>query len=658
MGYLLDIKLRNAVYEFQYLSGKTGFKSVSKNRPCCIADNGIVLGVNDACDKFNICAAEPLNEALLKCADLCNEEPKFDVLKKYSVKFFDICSRFGLVNALAFDECLLEVDDVEITDIYSCMLDIEEALKSELGTDSFVEVVDNSEQNINPYSASADWSAFAIQQLAAELHLKLSVDNAGAKMFSVQVSDCDGFIRTIDRRVELPFNDFDMICFIIRNMLDGETNVSRITVNLYDIHLNREEAKTSPKIDSVAKKYRKKPPWQYQKYNDLLTKTINANKLYVYDNLAEYLKYNPDNFDFDKLCAIAEKSNTRRLKLGSYYLSADYAEKFVSLCEAQKSNHIKVLINGYIPFVLLYHIKEVCRADFYYTNLDSRTVNLIEKLDALSPYPLLDLKPADSIDYDFIISGTPDVQYKSKYKVFIVRKSFFASAEKDAVAKNKIVQIFDFGEHGINGTYDQFVAILTDESQSPDTTEVLDLEDNYSVIQNQKYITDDKLPCWVLYRNDKFDSIYSKLEFNIFNVCTSNKIKQSDYNPRGDIRVISSACIDSERNVNVDEKCKFAQSKDIDKYDVFEYANRDDVFFASANGTALKIARKPKGCVPNPSTVLLVPKGDVAITEKDIEFLSSPEFKSFYDVALNHQCFTLSSGSISQYFLGKTVASA
>ena len=655
MKQFFRVKLNNAAYYFQLASGETGISRVYSYRPCCIAENGFILGVNNACDKFNIAAFEPLEKALVRCADLYAEEPRHDIIRRYSALFIEICSRFGIAKQTAFDECIIEADGIGETEIHSFTSAISEALLDELKTESNIQLISDFSQGINLYSASVYWNNYALRLLAEMLYFKLSVDDANARLFSMRIVDKNGLTHIVDRRVDVPCGDFNMLHFVLSNMLDNAIVPDSITANLYDIRLNHIESAAVLKSAEEKEEQQKKPSWYYAKHNKSLTDSVNKNKLYIFSELCDYIINNPDSCSFDDLCAIAEKSNTRRLRRGSWFMNRAYALKLFKLCKLFSQKGMRVLINGYCPFLLIFMIKTLCEAEISYSGMDERTRKLLEILDEHSPFPPLDMKPASETKYDLIISDSAAAELNSDNIIYIVKKSFFASDEKSNISDFAITQVFDFGEFGISGSYDQFAAIAADRNAKPDKTEIYSLDDDYSVIQKQEYITDDRLPCWVLYRNEKFDSTYSKMRFDLFDVRCSNQIKQRDYDVNGDVRVISASNIDVNGNVNINDNCRFVKSVNVNDYDISEFTERDDVFFAASKSSVLKVARKPKGCIPNPSTVLLIPKDNVTITRADVDYFFSPEFKAFYDVALNHQGFMLSTDRLSQYFLGKVV---
>ena len=73
------------------------------------------------------------------------------------------------------------------------------------------------------------------------------------------------------------------------------------------------------------------------------------------------------------------------------------------------------------------------------------------------------------------------------------------------------------------------------------------------MIQSQNYIFDSKLPYWILYRNDNFDSVCKKLDFNVFKVFRDRQITNKVLSSEGDIRVLKSRNISNDGSiVNID----------------------------------------------------------------------------------------------------------
>lgn len=648
-----DIKLNNAAYSFQCRFDKTGLGGVYQNKPCCIAENGIVLGVNKACEQINIKINEPVEKALIKCADLYIEKPNYELINDCSLRFMKICSDFGIAKFLSYDKILLENDSFDESEAHYFIKAIKERISDELGAEANIDTYKTYASSFNKYSETVKADKNAAKILSARLSFKLKLDNAAARLFSIKVIDKSGIEHITDKRVAVPCCDSDMINFVIKTIFDNSIDADIISLSLFDIELTQQDTAAENKEPDIKTNLRRKKAWDYVKENKSITDFINKNGLYIYENLCEFLEENPLNLTFYELCALAEKANTRRLKLGNYYINPIYTEKFIKDCAALYKTKLKILINGYVPFLLMFMLNEYCRADLYYNNIDDKTLNIITKLEQYSPFVNLSLSPSHINNYDLIISYSINTLCKAKNEIIITKKAFLSSVERESIKSTAIDEIYDFGEFGFNGSFEQYIAIVISRSKAPNETKIVALDNNYSVLQKQRYITDDKLPCWILYRNKSFDSVYSKLQFGLFDIISGNNIKQRDYDANGNICVISAACIDLNGNVNTDKNCRYVMSSSIKENEAFNYIDRDDVFFASKKSTLLKVGKKPKGCIPGPSTVLLVPKNKIKITKDDLKYFSTNEFKQFYDTALNHQGFILSSDRISQYFLGK-----
>jgi len=59
----------------------------------------------------------------------------------------------------------------------------------------------------------------------------------------------------------------------------------------------------------------------------------------------------------------------------------------------------------------------------------------------------------------------------------------------------------------------------------PNKTRVFSYPRQIRLLQKQKYILDNKLPYWIIYRNEKFDEELKKLKFDVFTVFRDRQIK-------------------------------------------------------------------------------------------------------------------------------------
>ena len=145
------------------------------------------------------------------------------------------------------------------------------------------------------------------------------------------------------------------------------------------------------------------------------------------------------------------------------------------------------------------------------------------------------------------------------------------------------------------------------------------------------------------------------MQFYVFDV-SYFEIKARDIQNSGEISIISAECIKKNGTVMIPDNCQRISSQALAKYDFEKYVERDDVYLVAKTSTVIKVGRKPKGCIPNRSSVILIPKKEVSITPEDIQYYYTEDFRRFYDIALNRQNFMLSTDFVSLYFLGKRVS--
>ncbi len=647
------VRLYNAIYEWQRQTNNST-SAVYKFKPEAVEDCGVILGISEACENYHIEIGESLNTALLKCANLLVGKADFELIRRKSAMLFNMLSRFGVVYKKAYNEAVIQMDELSHDERNYFTVEIQEAIKSELGIDSEVRAYDCFSESLNIYSYSVPYDNTALEVLAGNIAARLKIDNCAARLFSLSIKDASDMEQMVDKRLAMPFDEPDMILLVLKSVLDLTNLPIELTLTAGDIVMKKPEVLPEQKdAKGTYKKLRKKTRWDYVKENREIKNTINENGLYKFTALTEFLVSNPFSYDFDELCAVAEKANTRRIQRGNCYINFAYAELFADNIEINENAN--VLINGYCPFRLLYLLNDLFKFNIYYENIDERTLNIIEILNRYTPNRPLNLKPAVNEKFDFILTNEVKMKRSADQIFCLCEKSFFSSKEREKIAKKAITDIYDFGENGFIGTTKQYCILLVNSNEHPKETIIHNLESEYTLTQEQEYITDSNLPCWVIYRNEFFDKIYSGMQFGIFDVLY-HEIKARDIQSGGDACIISSECIKKNGTVILPEKRQYVNTAAFVNYPLYEYVDRDDVFLASKTSTTLKVGRKPKGCIPNRSSVILIPKKEVSITPYDIQYYYTEDFRRFYDIALNRQNFMLSTDFVSLYFLGKRVS--
>lgn len=237
----------------------------------------------------------------------------------------------------------------------------------------------------------------------------------------------------------------------------------------------------------------------------------------------------------------------------------------------------------------------------------------------------------------------------------IVPKSVLNAPEyveiRTKISKKHIQSILDFGENGFNGVKIETINILFTEAVSPSNTHVVSLTQKIDTIQEQSYMTDNKYPVWLLYRNRKFDEFANSLILGVFNAFRDRQIVNSMVSTKGKYRVLKSRNIGSNKVVDIAGYDCYID--DISHLNVAMFLNAEDVVLVPNLSYMPRACFLPKNTIANGSVALLTLKNkEYDITEKDLELFSTQEFTEYYRIARNYGTRSLNIDNNSVYFFG------
>ena len=227
---------------------------------------------------------------------------------------------------------------------------------------------------------------------------------------------------------------------------------------------------------------------------------------------------------------------------------------------------------------------------------------------------------------------------------------------RDYLSKFKINSILDFGEKGFKGVLIETICLGINMLEKPAKTKIVSITENLTCIQEQKYITDNKLPYWIIYRNQYFDNVFNKMNLNIFDVFRDRQITNSNSSKeKNDIWVIKSRNIsdDGSEIFHIDDYDQYMDNKKVVSLSVNEFFNRENVYLTPNMTYKPRVCKKPKGTLVNGSVAVLIPKNNEQLTEKDMKYYSSDEYRQFYRIARNYQTRSLNIDKTSVFFFGK-----
>ena len=83
-----------------------------------------------------------------------------------------------------------------------------------------------------------------------------------------------------------------------------------------------------------------------------------------------------------------------------------------------------------------------------------------------------------------------------------------------------------------------------------------------------------------------------------------------------------------------------------------EYLNSENVFLTPNMTYKPRMIRKPKNCLVNGSVAILFPKKNLNVSDRQLAYFSTAEYRAFYQIARNYQTRSLNVDSNSVYFYG------
>lgn len=239
---------------------------------------------------------------------------------------------------------------------------------------------------------------------------------------------------------------------------------------------------------------------------------------------------------------------------------------------------------------------------------------------------------------------------------FIVPKSLINAPEfnltRELMKTKRIERLIDFGEKGFKGVKIETISFIIDTQRKPKNTVVESYITETVRVRPQSYITDDTYPYWLIYRNDQFDEIASKMHFNVFKAYRDRTITKSITRPTGKIRVLKSRNIGDNKIVDISDYDSYIDN--VDDLDVAKFMNKTNCILIPNLTYHPRACFLPKGCITDGSVAILTPIDDSeVITKEDLAFYATPNFANFYMIARNRGTRSLNIDNNSVFFFGK-----
>lgn len=487
------------------------------------------------------------------------------------------------------------------------------------------------------------------------------------------------------------------------------SNLNKMTVKEKQAFLKKEEMNIRQSLGEavptiifrqIAQKIRK--ILSQKEYTEQeITALIQKKKLAENGNLLKFIKEDKIK-SFVTLSKIAELANAQRCDNAAYYTRQDICFSIIkNLPDAKDYTTLNILepsigVGNFLP-ILINKYKSVPNVNIDVVDIDKNSIDLLKELIKKIDVPnniTINYINADfllhSFDkrYDIVVGNPPymkitkEKELLAKYKAniynndtnnifaffiekaislgnvvsLIVPKSLINAPEfnktRALINKYLIERIIDFGEKGFKGVKIETICFILNTKIKPSHTIIESYITNDIRKHEQSYITDEYFPYWLIYRDKYFDSVASKLQFNIFKAYRDRSITKTITKSSGRIRVLKSRNIGDNKIVDINDYDCFIDN--IETLDVSKFLNQENCYLLPNLTYNPRACKLPTNCITDGSVAILTPKDEeVKITKKDLSFYATAEFTAFYAVARNMGTRSLNIDNNSVFFFGK-----
>lgn len=484
------------------------------------------------------------------------------------------------------------------------------------------------------------------------------------------------------------------------NKLDDEDRKSLLSKNEINIRQSLGEAVPTVIFNSIAQninKLKAKKVLSDREINSLIKELSLDNK----DKLIEFIDDRANQLSLPSILKTIELANAKRTEHAAYYTRQDVCFSMIKSLPDFKKNTINILepsvgAGNFLP-LLAKRYQDVGQVNIDVFDIDNNILTLLKRVIRLMNLPKnikVRLINADYLlhktgNYDLVIGNPPygkvtknkDLLAAYKQGVFnqdtnniysfflekalsigsvvslIVPKSLVSTPEfnktRELLSQKRLLQIVDYGEKGFKGVKIETISITVDNRVNLKDEDEIIIESyvtNELSNKKQHYVTDQDFPVWLLYRNDKFDSLADELKFGVYKVFRDRKITKTHTKDSGSVRVLKSRNIIDNGVVNIEGYDSFVD--EVKEFPVGRYLNKENCILVpnlTYNPRAVKL---PKNSITDGSVAVLEPINGYKIQEEHLKFYATQQFKEFYMIARNKGTRSLNIDSNAVYFFG------
>ena len=424
--------------------------------------------------------------------------------------------------------------------------------------------------------------------------------------------------------------------------------------------------------------------------------------------LKKFIAENLSRFTYAELSRIVEAANARKAEHAAYYTRQDICYTVVKdLPPANRyPSALRILepaagAGSFLP-LLIEKYQAVPRVDIDVIDIDPDAVAILKLLARklkpprnvrlnfrVADFLLLDPAAETSPRYDIAVGNPPFgkiarsgllAAYKRNMRnrrtsnlfsfflektarcadtvALIVPKSFLSAPEfngtREFISQYAVRKIADYGERAFERVKIETISIMVDTRKSSAGNTVL-LEshiDEKARLKPQEYICARDFPYWLIYRDEFFDRISSRLKFGIFTAHRDRQITKKITKPVGKVRVLKARNIASNAIVDIPKYDSYVD--ECESLSIAKHMNRPAAVLVPNLTYNPRACFLPREAIVDGSVAVLIPKPGAKVTREHLNYYGTEEFARFYRVARNCGSRSLNIDSNSVFFFGLT----
>ena len=436
-----------------------------------------------------------------------------------------------------------------------------------------------------------------------------------------------------------------------------------------------------------------------------LNRIIEEYRLTDWNNLSAFVDDNPLELSISALMRIAELCNAKREENEAFYTNKFIVNDIMNYLPEFGKPSIRILepsvgVGNFLPFIFKRY-SSVSHVELDVLDIDEASVALLRWLLGKMEIPANfhvniicdDFLTHDfDVKYDLVVGNPPFSKLRgdmSRYEVVLARNvnretkdiaelflekcmsigGFVAlvlnktllttdeyAATRELLRRNRIAVILDFGRYGFTGVSIETMCLMVEPKKAPKETVVYNMKFNRLTVVEQHHITDRRFPYFIIYRDTAFDKVADKMRFGIFNVVRDRQITKKQLvgkHGKKRIRVLKARNIaDDGSIVNIDGYDMFIDEESAKKCAIYRYVGDRSVYLSPNMTYNPRVIRNTGNWIPDGSVAVLIPIDGVELSQEQMAYFATDEFRSFYATARNYSTQSINIDKTSVFFFG------